>query len=156
MSEQEKLPIDLQIITKEALKLLRASIPTTIEIKQKIAKKGTTALADPTQIHQVIMNLCTNASHAMEPEGGELNVVLGPADIASSQIMTSGKIEEGAYVKLSVSDTGTGIDSTELERIFEPYYTTKRKRFRNRARTLSRAWNCSVAWGSHQCIQRTR
>ena len=127
MSEQEKRPIDLQIITKEALKLLRASIPTTIEIKQKIAKKGTTVLADPTQIHQVIMNLCTNASHAMEPEGGELNVVLGPTDIASAQIMTSGEIEEGAYVKLSVSDTGIGMDLNELERIFEPYYTTKEK-----------------------------
>ena len=127
MSEQEKRPIDLRLIVNEALKLLRASIPTTIEISQKIAKKDTAVLADPTQIHQVIMNLCTNASHAMEPGGGELNVIVGPVDFDTPRILASGEISEGAYVKLSVGDTGSGMDSTMLERIFEPYYTTKEK-----------------------------
>ena len=127
MSEQEKRPIDLRLIVNEALKLLRASIPTTIEITQNIAKKNTVVLADPTQIHQVIMNLCTNAAHAMEPGGGELNVVVGPVDIDAPRILNFGEISEGPYVKLTVRDTGNGMEAAMLERIFEPYFTTKEK-----------------------------
>ena len=125
MSEQEKQLIDIQIIAKEAIKLLRASIPTSIEMKQNIAKTKTTVFADPTQIHQVIMNLCTNAAHAIEKSEGVMEIILEPVDIATPQVLTNGEIAEGPYIKLSVSDTGIGMDPVTLNKIFDPYYTTK-------------------------------
>ena len=127
MSEKERRPVDIRPIVNEALKLLRASIPSTIEIDRKIERRQTTILADPTQIHQVVLNLCTNAVHAMEDEGGVLQVTMEPVVIESSQVLSTGEITEGHYVRLSVSDTGTGMDSATLERLFNPYFTTKSK-----------------------------
>ena len=127
MSEQKRRPLELHLIIGETLKLLRASIPATIEIKQNIAKKGATILADPTQIHQIIMNLCTNAAHAMEADGGVLEVSLEPFNSHTPRDLTNGKLKEGPYVQLSVTDTGAGMDPQTLDRIFDPYYTTKAK-----------------------------
>jgi len=104
--------------------MLRSSIPTTIEIKQDIASTGT-VLADPTQIHQVIMNLCTNAYHAMRETGGTLAVSLGEIEIRGED-EGYGELAVGRYLKLTVSDTGCGISPEIKEKIFEPYFTTKK------------------------------
>ncbi|MFA7348667.1 MAG: ATP-binding protein [Desulfurivibrionaceae bacterium] len=119
--EQEKKPIEIHLIIKEALKLLRASLPANIEIVQDIPSSCGAVLADPTQIHQVVMNLCTNAYHAMQEKGGTLTVSLG--ETAAANISPS--LPEGDYLQLVVRDTGCGMDTSILERIFEPYFTTK-------------------------------
>ena len=125
-TEQERSPLQIHLVVKEALKLLRSSIPTTIEIKQDI---GTTAmvLADPTRINQVVMNLCTNAYHAMRESGGILAVSLQEVTIGSEDYITELHLRPGPYLRLEVSDTGCGMPHHLLERIFEPYFTTKAK-----------------------------
>ncbi|MDG4475484.1 ATP-binding protein [Thiovibrio frasassiensis] len=120
-SEQEKKPIEIHLIVKEALKLLRASLPANIEIVQDIPARSGAVLADPTQIHQIVMNLCTNAYHAMEEKGGTLTVSL--SEPAAADI--SPPLPPGDYLQLMVRDTGCGMDTGLLERIFEPYFTTK-------------------------------
>jgi len=122
--EQQRIPIDISSIIKEALKLLRSSLPTSIEIRQNI-RMGV-ALADPTQIHQVLMNLCTNAAHAMDDKG-ILEVGLAPVELSESDLADQHIIDlkPGPYLKLRVSDTGAGMDEATLERIFDPYFTTK-------------------------------
>jgi PAS domain S-box-containing protein len=124
--QQEKLPLQAFLVIKEALKLLRASIPTTIEIRQDIASQSA-ILADPTQIHQMVMNLCTNAYHAMKERGGILAVSLHETDIDQASIDSGIEVPPGRYLKLSVSDTGCGMNKDTLSRIFEPYFTTKEK-----------------------------
>jgi PAS domain S-box-containing protein len=120
-SEQEKRPVEIHPIVKEALKLLRASLPANIEIVQDIPARCGSVMADPTQIHQVVMNLCTNAYHAMQEKGGTLTVSL--FETAAENI--SPPLPAGDYMQLVVSDTGCGMDTATLERIFEPYFTTK-------------------------------
>ena len=120
-SEQEKKPIAIHLIVREALRLLRASLPANIEIVQNITASCGPVLADPTQIHQVVMNLCTNAYHAMQEKGGTLTVSL--FETAAENIAPP--LPAGDYVQLVVSDTGCGMDTTTQERIFEPYFTTK-------------------------------
>ncbi len=124
-SEQERKPLKIQPIIKEALKLLRASIPSTIEISQNIDKGCGAILADPIRIHQVMMNLCTNAYHAMREKGGVLGVTLAEVDIDSGDLGSNVDLKPGPYLRLTVSDTGHGIEHAEMERIFEPYFTTK-------------------------------
>ena len=121
---QQKIPIDISSIIKEALKLLRSSLPTSIEIRQNI-QMGV-ALADPTQIHQVLMNLCTNAAHAMDDKG-ILEVRFSPVYLSESDLADQSIVDlkPGPYLKLCVSDTGSGMDKETLERIFDPYFTTK-------------------------------
>jgi len=127
-AENERWPLELHLVIKEALKLLRASLPTTIEIRQKVATDCGAILGDPIQIHQLIMNLCTNAYHAMRDTGGVLGVSLVKLDIEESdRKVASLDLEPGPYVQLEVSDTGHGMDGRTLERIFEPYFTTKPK-----------------------------
>ncbi|MBF0495176.1 MAG: PAS domain S-box protein [Deltaproteobacteria bacterium] len=123
--EQEMLPIELSPLIKESLKLLRASIPTTIEIHQNIAAKTTAALADATQIHQVLINLCTNAAHAMREHGGVLEIGLSEAEFDADTAAGYPELRPGPYLRLTVSDTGHGMDQATIERIFEPYFTTK-------------------------------
>jgi len=123
----ERRPVRIHLIVKEVLKLLRSSIPSTIKIIQKIDPASGSALANPTQIHQVIMNLCTNAYQAMVDKGGELRVSLTPEYIDSRFRTSHQNLAEGTYIKLSVNDTGCGIDSTIIERIFDPFFTTKDK-----------------------------
>ena len=126
-SKTEKIPVDISEVVKEALKLIRASIPSTIEIKQDVASNLGTVKADQTQIHQVMMNLCMNAFHAMKQGDGELNIELSRTniDIRDSEIYQD--IRPGNYLKLTISDTGHGMDEDIISRIFEPYFTTKKK-----------------------------
>ncbi len=123
--EQQVQPHSVQLVVKEALNLLRASIPSTIVINQEIDKSCGSVLADPTRIHQVVMNLCTNASHAMREKGGVLSVILKPLVIHTDDVPHIIGLEPGPYVCLEVSDTGHGMESVVADRIFEPYFTTK-------------------------------
>ncbi|MEW6595720.1 MAG: ATP-binding protein [Thermodesulfobacteriota bacterium] len=125
--EQELKPLKVQFVVKESLKLLRASIPATITIREEIDPGCAPVLADPTQIQQVVMNLCTNSYHAMREQGGTLTVglrmvALGEADMVSKTVPAPGR-----YLRLTVADTGSGMPREMLERIFEPYFTTKKK-----------------------------
>lgn len=124
-SKGEQKPLQISLVAKEALKLLRASIPTTIEIRQDIKKESGTVLADPTQIHQVIMNLCTNAGHAMRENGGVLEVSLVNVDLDVDVAAQYVDLKPGPYARLTVSDTGCGMDHAVKERIFDPFFTTK-------------------------------
>ncbi|OQX09824.1 MAG: hypothetical protein BWK76_21670 [Desulfobulbaceae bacterium A2] len=123
-AEQQRQPLQISSIIKEALKLLRASIPTTIEIRQHIASSGL-VLADPTQVHQIIMNLCANAYYAMREAGGILAVTLTEEAIGPGEYGYAG-LAPGNYLKLEVSDTGCGMDAKTREKMFEPYFTTKK------------------------------
>lgn len=124
-SEQDKNVISLTPIVKEALKLLRASLPTTIEIKQNIESNLDAIFADPTQMHQVVMNLCTNAADAMRDTGGILTVNLHNVNLQIKETAQYPELNPGPYVKLSISDTGHGMDSATMHRIYDPYFTTK-------------------------------
>ena len=125
-ADQERKPLKISALIKEALKLIRASIPTTIEIRPTIDETCGTVLADAAQIHQVVMNLCTNAYYAMRRTGGVLGVGLSLAEIIpGSSDEAPAELAPGPYALLAVSDTGSGIDSAQLQRVFEPFYTTK-------------------------------
>jgi len=125
-SQQNSLT-DVAVIVKEALKLLRSSIPVTIEIRQNIDSSCRPVMANPTQIHQILMNLCTNAYHSMRSEGGILGVALIPVTITSSDNPALKNLPQGSYLQLEVSDTGHGMDKATANRILEPYFTTKKK-----------------------------
>jgi len=112
------------LIIKEGLKLLRGSLPTTIEIHEEIAPDSGCILANPSNIHQILVNLCTNAFQAMENEKGILTVKLARVKVEEQDALTAGVSAE-TFVELLVSDTGCGIDPKIVERIFEPYFTTK-------------------------------
>ncbi len=118
-------PVDMGEMVSESLKLMRSSIPTSIEIRQRIAPQTLMVKGDSGQLQQVLMNLCTNASHAMHEAGGCLEVILEPHEEAAKSAAAHPNLEPGAYVHLSVSDTGEGILPEIMDRIFEPYFTTK-------------------------------
>ncbi len=122
--EQTRLPIQLQIVVREALKLLRATVPASIEFKTNLAPTRT-VLADASQVHQVVMNLCTNAAHAMRDRPGVLQVELAEQEVDAAFVQAHPDLAPGAHVCLSVTDTGSGMDSATLGRIFEPFFTTK-------------------------------
>jgi PAS domain S-box-containing protein len=124
-TEQELKAVRIGPLVEEALRLLRASIPTVIEIRHNIAAESDTVMADPTQIHQVLMNLCTNAAQAMEEAGGVLEVELLDQALSEDEVGKYEGLTPGRYVRLTVSDTGPGIDPNILDRIFDPYFTTK-------------------------------
>jgi signal transduction histidine kinase/ActR/RegA family two-component response regulator len=124
-AESERTPLKIQFVIKEALKLLRASLPTTITITRAIDEECGPVLADPTGIHRIVMNLCTNAYHAMREKGGQLKVALEESRFASGDRVSSLDWNPGPYVKLTVSDTGHGMDDDVQQRIFDPYFTTK-------------------------------
>ena len=126
-SEKEKKPIQMHLIVTEVLKFLRSSLPATIQIQQQIEIGNDTVFADSTQIHQILMNLCTNASHAMMEKGGMLKVSLENMELDSKFTAQYPDITPGSYLKLTVSDTGLGMSPDVLNRIFEPYFTTKEK-----------------------------
>jgi len=112
-------------VVREALELLRASIPSSVEFRRSIDPDCGCIFADPGLIHQVVMNLCTNAYQAMVSGTGQLEVSLAPFEIGAAPSQTHNGIPEGSYVRLAVSDTGPGIPQTIAERIFEPFFTTK-------------------------------
>ena len=125
-TEQELKPIQVKLVAKEALKLLRASLPTTIKIKKKL-KSNSLVMSDPTQIHQILMNLCTNAGHAMRENGGVLEVKLENVELGPEFAAIHPTIAPGPYLQLTVSDTGRGMVPEIMERIFDPFFTTKEK-----------------------------
>ena len=127
MSEQEGRPVQVAPLIGEVFKLLRSTLPSTIEIRQQIAvsKNGDTIKADPTQLHQVLMNLATNAAHAMRAGGGVLSVTLSEAYADAALISLHSDLTPGPYLRLTVSDTGHGMEARVRERIFDPYFTTK-------------------------------
>lgn len=126
-SEEEKKPVQVHLIVNEVLKFLRSSLPSTIQIHQQIEIGNDTVLADSTQIHQILMNLCTNASHAMMEKGGILQVSLENMELDSDFTAQYPDMKPGSYLKLTVSDTGHGMSPDVLNRIFEPYFTTKER-----------------------------
>ena len=122
--EQEVKPVKLSPIIKEVVKFMKASLPSTIDVNYFILTEKDCVLGDPTQIHQVLMNLCTNAAHAMKEHGGVLELSLDLSSLNQEEISFD-SFKKGPYVRLSVKDTGTGIPKEHIERIFEPYFTTK-------------------------------
>jgi PAS domain S-box-containing protein len=123
--EQERRPIYLQTILDEALNLLRATLPATIEIETMIDPQCAPVMADSTQMHQVILNLATNASHAMSAQGGRLQIILESVGLDGNCDGALSELSRGKYARLSVSDTGPGIPQEIQKQIFEPYFTTK-------------------------------
>jgi PAS domain S-box-containing protein len=123
--EKERQPVRLELITRECMKLLRASLPTTIDLHRHSADGLGLVLADPTQMHQVIMNLCTNAADAMRETGGMLDILLANVDLAAGELTTDPPLPAGRYLRMTVTDTGHGIDRKTAERIFDPFFTTK-------------------------------
>jgi PAS domain S-box-containing protein len=117
--------VQIDLLVKEALQFLRASIPSTVEIHSDLVTDQLFILAEPTQIHQVILNLCTNAAYAMREKGGKLLIGLAPEKIDPESTLQWEGVQPGNYVKLTISDTGEGMSLQTLERIFEPFFTTK-------------------------------
>ena len=122
--ETKLQPIQPKLIVKEALNLLRASLPATLEFRMNIASDAY-ILADASQVHQVIVNLCVNAAHAMEPNGGVLIVNMIDRNIEMTEIRPSMRLSHGRHMVLSVTDTGSGIPGEIVDKIFDPYFSTK-------------------------------
>jgi nitrogen-specific signal transduction histidine kinase/ActR/RegA family two-component response regulator len=123
--EGQKVPTQPAVIVKEAVALLRSSLPTTITINQDIDPDAGIVLADPTQIHQIVMNLCTNAFHAMEAKGGTLTISLQNKSLSQDDLAIEQDLQPGIFVQLSITDTGEGILPEIREKIFDPFFTTK-------------------------------
>ena len=124
-TSHERRPLNIIPIIKETLKLIRSSLPRTINITQNYESPCPVISADPTRIHQVVMNLCTNAYQAMEEQGGVLSIEVKKLYVDENTSRKYIDLETGDYIKLSISDTGTGMDESTLQRIFEPFFTTK-------------------------------
>ncbi len=118
-------PVSLNSVVTETLKLLRSSIPSTIEIRKNATTDSDMILADHTQINQILINLCTNATHAMLSEGGVLDVSITNISLDEDSVKSYDELTPGKYVELTVSDTGAGIETDTIDRIFDPYFTTK-------------------------------
>jgi PAS domain S-box-containing protein len=121
----ERVPLHVQSVVEETLELLTPSLPADVRLERQLDAADTAVVGDATQLHQVAMNLCTNAVHAME-EGGVLTVVLARVAVGERRLLSHGTLGAGRYVQLSVSDTGSGIPLAVLERVFDPFFTTKR------------------------------
>ncbi len=152
-SEQTRQPLQIQLILKETLKLLRPSISTAIDIQTTIADHCPPIMADPTEIHQVIMNLCTNAYHAMrdtERNDHVLGIRLEPIELDDKETLSPAlHVSSGRFIKLTISDTGAGMDAQTMARIFDPYFTTKEK---GRGTGLGLATVHSIVTGSGGAI----
>ncbi len=123
--EQQRIAVQLRHVVSEPLKLLRATLPAMIEFDVQLASNLPAVRADTTQVHQVVMNLCTNAAHAMRNQPGKLSVLLDKVVMDARNVITGVPLKPGSYVRLTVSDTGCGMDRATQERIFEPFFTTK-------------------------------
>jgi PAS domain S-box-containing protein len=126
-TDEERMPIRVGLVTKECVKFLRATIPSTIAIKTKIDEKTGAVLANSVELHQIIMNLCTNALHAIGDRGGTLEIAVEETRIDQAQKQDAIGLEIGPYVRVSVKDSGGGIPHEILGKIFDPYFTTKAK-----------------------------
>jgi CheY-like chemotaxis protein len=121
------MPVRVALVAREAIKFLRATIPATVEIKSRIDEKSGAILANSIELHQIIMNLCTNAVHAIGDNGGVLDIEVQDADIDHAEKNGFLDLEVGSYVRISVNDTGDGMHPDVMRRIFDPYFTTKEK-----------------------------
>jgi PAS domain S-box-containing protein len=126
-TDEERMPVRVGLVAKEAIKFLRATIPATIEIKTNIDEKSGTVLANSVELHQIIMNLCTNAQHAIGEQAGLLEVGVENIEIDRSHKYAPIDLEAGSYVRISVKDSGSGMAPDVIEKIFDPYFTTKEK-----------------------------
>ena len=124
-NELERKPIQINLVIREVLGLLQATLPTTIEIRQNIGSEIHYILADPSQIHQLLLNLCTNAAHAMEASGGTLEVRTRVILLDDDNIHEFPELIPGCYLEITVTDTGHGMNRSTLERLFDPFFTTK-------------------------------
>jgi PAS domain S-box-containing protein len=124
--ENEFKPIELIPVISESIRMLRASLPPAIEIEENLTTATALVLADPTQVQQVIINLVTNAAHAMGQRGGRLTIELSESSLTSENVPVPG-MTAGPYLKLGISDTGTGMDRQTVERAFDPFFTTKKR-----------------------------
>ncbi len=125
-TKQERSPIQLEPLVEEILSFIKAILPPNIEVRYTAGRGPSAIMADPTQIHQVLMNLATNAMHAMENAGGVLSITVDEMDIIAGDIPGMMlDLEQGKYVKLTISDTGVGMEQEVMERVFDPYFTTK-------------------------------
>ena len=124
-AEQQLKPIEIAPVVEEALKFLMSSLPATINLRDNIQATSSVILGDATQIHQVLMNLCTNAAHAMQGNCGLLEVSLTDINLAADITKNYPNLQPGPHVRLSVTDTGTGMEPEVMQRIFEPFFTTK-------------------------------
>jgi PAS domain S-box-containing protein len=124
-SVQELKPVNLRQVIEEPLGLLRSTIPATIEIRKRIRVSDATILADPIQINQIIINLCINASQAMEQTGGIIDISLSNVKLSKAAANLYADLPRGDYIKLTVSDTGPGIEADIIDKVFDPYFTTK-------------------------------
>jgi len=120
----KRLPVDLGRVVAEALELVRGSLPSGIRLETEFSSSEIYVVGDPTQLHQVTMNLCTNACHAMA-DGGVLRIALDMQDIEAERALAHSTLRTGTYARLTVDDTGSGMDEATLARIFEPFFTTK-------------------------------
>ena len=120
----ERAPVNIQAVIAETLQLLAASLPARVQLERKLGSGNAAVIADATQLHQVVMNLCTNAVQAM-PAGGVLDVRLERVDVSERRSAFHGEVAPGPYIRLTVRDTGTGIDPKVLDRMFDPFFTTK-------------------------------
>ena len=121
----DKKPLHLHLVVTEVMNLIRASFPSNIEIRQDLDIDCGTVMADATQMHQIVMNLCTNSLHAMAKNGGILDVRLDAQELNPKKFKVNANIKKGNYVRLTISDTGIGMDSQTIDRIFEPFFTNK-------------------------------
>jgi len=122
---QDKVPLQVQPLVKEALKLMRASLPPSVRISERLELEGGVVVADPSDLQQLLLNLCTNAGHSMEEEGGELAVTLLRRDIGPEDLARHPALSPGPHMLLRVEDTGPGIAPGIMDRIFDPFFTTK-------------------------------
>lgn len=126
-SDSALAPLDIRLVVKESLKMLRSVTPPAIEIRQDVPEQLDIIRADPAQIKQILLNLCTNAVYAMKENGGILGVSLENTQLGEAEMSKYPDLTPGAHVRLSVSDTGTGIDPAIIRQIFDPHFTTKSK-----------------------------
>jgi nitrogen-specific signal transduction histidine kinase/ActR/RegA family two-component response regulator len=120
----DRVPVNVESVITETLELLEASLPAGIILRSRISAGNAAVIGDATYLHQVVMNLCTNAMQAME-RGGSLSVALERAEVDDPRTLSRGSLARGPYVRLTVSDTGSGIPPAVLERMFDPFFTTK-------------------------------
>jgi PAS domain S-box-containing protein len=123
--EQESLPLWIAESVREVMGIIRASLPSTIQIRENIQAESSVVLGSRSQVHQVLLNLCTNAAQAMGASGGLLYVDLEDTEVLAGDPLVHPDLKRGGYVKLTVADTGCGIEAENLDRIFEPFFTTK-------------------------------